>query len=254
VLAGPSTGPAQLALYDTHLTVVPDQGDPWQIPLGALTDLVDREDPPAIAVSEYTFGMMGRQRTEFRDAVAKRRDETARTLHAITGHDSLRDGWGVTAEELGGFQYLLERVSSPERSECATVLLSRATAPARLGFVQLLDPDGEGLTPPEGLVDPWASFLLVPVGARTVLEMLAGPKAATYVFQAQIDSVNRDLQALHFRRAPLALSEAQAELAPSNPHRLALRKLEPLKRLRAATVGRVIHNDAWGESLALALA
>jgi hypothetical protein len=43
-------------------------------------------------------------------------------------------------------------------------------------------------------------FLLVPVGPLTVLEILAGPAAATYVFRDEIESVNRDLQLLHFRR------------------------------------------------------
>ena len=43
----------------------------------------------------------------------------------------------------------------------------------------------------------WAVFLLVPVDLGTVLEMLAGPAAATYVFRKEIDAVNRDLQLLH---------------------------------------------------------
>jgi hypothetical protein len=258
VLEGPSTGPAQIELYDTHITVVPERGDPWQVPLGALTELEDREDPPAIAVSAYggrtVLGMLGRQRGSFRDAVLERRDGTARSLHAITGHDGFRDGLGLTADRIGGFQYLLGRVTSSEREECARTLMASATAPARLGFVQLLDPDGEGLAAPEGLTAPWASFLLVPVGTRVVLEMLAGPQAATYVFQAPLDAVNEDLQALHFRRAPLALTESQAELAPTNPHRLALRKLEPLRRLRAATAARLIHKDGWKDALQVALA
>ena len=88
----------------------------------------------------------------------------------------------------------------------------------------------------------------------TVLEILAGPSAATYVFREDIDAVNRDLQLLHFRRGPLALTAEQAELTPSNPHRLALRKVEPLQRLRASTVARLIHDESWHESLRSALA
>ena len=45
-----------------------------------------------------------------------------------------------------------------------------------------------------------------------MLEILAGPSAATYVFEAPIEDVNRDLQLLHFRRGALALTEAEAEL------------------------------------------
>ena len=65
------------------------------------------------------------------------------------------------------------------------------------------------------------------------------------MFRDDIDTVNRDLQLLHFRRAPLALSEEQAAISVDNPQRLALRKLEPLKRLRSAIVARIIHNEGW---------
>jgi hypothetical protein len=81
-----------------------------------------------------------------------------------------------------------------------------------------------------------------------VLEMLAGPSAATYVFRDEIEAVNRDAQLLHFRRAPLALSEEQAAITADNPHRLALRKLEPLRRLRSAMVARIVHNDRWASA------
>jgi hypothetical protein len=122
-----------------------------------------------------------------------------------------------------------------------------------LGFVQLLDPDREGLLSPTPLPANWASFLLVPLGELTVLEILAGVSAATYAFRGDIDVINRDLQLLHFRRAPLALTDEQATLTPANPHRLALRKLEPLRRLRDATVARVIHNDGWSTSVRAAI-
>ena len=69
-----------------------------------------------------------------------------------------------------------------------------------------------------------------------------------------IEAVNRDLQALHFRLAPLALTEQQAEVTPVNPHRLALRKLEPLQRLRQGTTARLLHTEGWAEALHSALA
>jgi hypothetical protein len=87
-----------------------------------------------------------------------------------------------------------------------------------------------------------------------VLEILAGPGAATYVFRGEIGAVSRDLQALHFRRAPLALTPQQAEVTPANPHRLALRRLEPLIRLRACTTARIVHNEGWAAALTQALA
>ena len=99
----------------------------------------------------------------------------------------------------------------------------------------------------------WASFLLVPIGSLTVLEILAGPSAATYVFGAPVDVVNQDLQALHFRRHALALQGSAAELTPQNPSRLALRKLEPLIRLRRAIRARIIHSEGWQEGVRVAL-
>jgi hypothetical protein len=99
----------------------------------------------------------------------------------------------------------------------------------------------------------WASFLLVPAGPRVVLEILAGPSAATYVFEGDIAEINRDLQQLHFRRAQLALSDAHAAITPDNPHRLALRKLAPLQRLRAATRARLTHTGDWSGAVRAAL-
>jgi hypothetical protein len=123
----------------------------------------------------------------------------------------------------------------------------------RLGYAQLLDPDGETLAARAPLPEHWASFLLVPVGPRVVLEVLAGPSAATYVFEGTIEEINRDLQQLHFRRAQLALGDAQASITPDNPHRLALRKLAPLQRLRAATRARLTHTGDWSGALLAAV-
>jgi hypothetical protein len=164
------------------------------------------------------------------------------------------DGQGVARASLEGFEYLLERSCNAERFDGAKALLALAAGgEARLGYVQLLDPDSDPVRARAPLPEHWASFLLVPVGPRVALEILAGPSAATYVFEADIADINRDLQQLHFRRAQLALSDAQAVIMPDNPHRLALRKLEPLKRLRAATRARVIHDAGWGEAIRAAV-
>jgi hypothetical protein len=134
-----------------------------------------------------------------------------------------------------------------------SALLAAADAEPRLGFVQLLDPDAEALQSPTALPEHWAAFLLVPTGALVVLEILAGPAAATYVFKGAIEAVNRDLQALHFRRSPLALTDEQAVVTPVNPHRLALRRLAPLQRLRACITARIIHTEGWAKALRSAL-
>ena len=243
-------GPVEIQVYPTHVTLVASDQDPVQIPLGALVSIEGAATPSTVALSglglRVELGRLGRRREALIDAVTAARDLQARTLTAYIGRSVFADGRGVPCASLEGFDYLLERCCSPGRLDGARELLSLAAGgEPRLGFAQLLDPDSEAAGARAPLPENWASFLLVPVGPRVVLEILAGPSAATYVFEGDIAEVNRDLQQLHFRRAQLAFSEAQAAITPDNPHRLALRKLEPLKRLRAATRARVIHAGDW---------
>lgn len=249
--------PVELQVYDTHLTVVPEDADPWQVPLGAVTAHRTTDDPPAVVLDSghrrTVIGQLGRRRDTLFRALNHRLEQQARQLAEITGQPGFADGLGLARNRVEGFERLRERYTAPDRTACAATLLTHATGEPRLGFVQLLDPEAESLRPPESLPQPWASFLLVPVAALTVLEILAGPAAATYVFRGAVEEVNHDLQALHFRRAPLALTDAQAEVLAGNPHRLALRRLEPLGRLRGGTAARLIHGTGWGEALGRAL-
>jgi hypothetical protein len=250
--------PAELQVYNTHVTLVPQAGDPWQVPLGALTAVQIQEDPPGVLLkteaARTVVGQLARHQDAFRRAVVDRFEAQARLLTQLTGQAGFADGLGIPRARIGGFERLRERFTAPERTACAEPLLAIASDEPRLGFVQLLDPDAEALQSPEALPENWASFLLVPVGALTVLELLAGPSAATYVFRGGIEAVSRDLQALHFRRSPLALTGQPAELTAANPHRLALRKLEPLRRLREVTTARLIHTENWVKALHTALA
>ena len=258
VLAGGGQNAAELQVYDTHVTVVPIDADPWQVPLGALTDVRAQLEPPGVILEARsgltTFGRLARRREAIEVAIIERREAQRDLLAELTGQSVFSDGWGVARAEVRDFDQLLERFTAPERVLGRSTLVAAATSEPRLGFVQLVDPDGDALQCPARLPDNWAAFVLVPVGSLTVLEIIAGPSAATYVFRDEIDAVNRDLQLLHFRRAPLALTAEQAQLTASNPHRLALRRLEPLRRLRSAMVARLIHNDGWREALRAAVA
>ena len=250
--------PADFQVYPTHVTVVPQDGDPFQVPLGALTGIAAQEEPPAVALvtgqGRTVAGQLARKRDAFAHAVTKARDAQATLLAEATGQGGFADGLGVPRSRVSGFDALLERFTAPDRLEGARTLCAKAQGgEPHLGFVQLLDPEGDAAASPEALPEHWASFLLVPVGALTVLEILAGPSAATYVFRGGIEAVSRDLQMLHFRRSPLALTGQQAELTAANPHRLALRKLESLRRLREGTTARLIHTESWVKALQNAL-
>lgn len=247
--------PAEFQVYDTHVTIVPADADPHQLPLGALTAVEGQDDPPAVRLADGSgstiIGNLGRQRDALLRAVTERRDAQARVLNALTGLRCFADGLAVPRPDVAGFDDLVKRYTAPDRAACAARLLAAAQgAEPRLGFVQLLDPDPDSADEgPTALPEPWASFLLVPLGGRVAFEILTGPAAATYVFEGDAAVVGSHLQALHARRAPLALSEDDARLTPANPYRLALRRLEPLRWLRGATRARLVHNDGWEAEL-----
>lgn len=250
--------PVELQVYSTHITIVPANADPWQIPLGVLLDVAVSDDPPSVVLvtgdGRIAIGQLARSRDAFHASISAQRNAQAQLLARYTNRSGFADGLGIPRDRISGFDALLERCCCADRIDGARkILASESGGQSRLGFVQLLDPDAESLQAKSALPGNWASFLLVPAGNRVVLEILAGPSAATYVFEGDIDAVNRDLQLLHFRRAGLALSAAQAEITPDNPHRLALRRLEPLKRLRAAIRGRLVHGADWSAALAKAL-
>ena len=250
--------PVAIQVYPTHITLVPSKQDPVQLPLGGLVSIQGTESPPVVELRgagvAITLGHLGRQHDGFLRAVTAARDLQAQTLAGYTGRNVFADGQGVARASLEGFDYLLERSCSPQRLDGARELLGLAAGgEPRFGYVQLLDPDADSAPARAPLPEHWASFLLVPVGPRVVLEILAGPSAATYVFEGDIADINRDLQLLHFRRAQLALSEAQAAITPDNPHRLALRRLAPLQRLRTATRARVVHSAEWSGAMLAAV-
>ena len=254
VLEPPPVRPAEFQVYDTHVTIVPDDGDPYQIPLGALTDTRAQDDPPAVLLAtrrdRMLVGQLGRGRDPFLRAMVERRQAQSQLLSKLTGVGCFSDGLAVPRSEVGHFDDLVRRFCAPDRARCAERLLSAVSGgEPRLGFVQLLDPEAESLPGSTALPQPWACFLLVPLGKRVVFEIVAGPAAATYVFEGDPAVVGSYLQAMHARRAPLALSDVEARITPANPNRLALRKLEPLRQLRDATRARLIHNDGWEAAL-----
>jgi hypothetical protein len=244
---------ARFLVFPTHVAVVPKTGDPFQIPYGDVTAVSFEEAAWAVVLETSSgpvaFGGLARQTDAFQRAVANARDAQARRLEAIAGTPAFADGRGVAAEALPEFDRLLEAWTAPERAECAAAILAAADRrTTRIGLVELLDPDGESLSAGAPLPQNVAAFLLAEVRGKVVLEILSGPSAATYVFKGDVEAINRDLQQLHFRRRPLALSEKEAVGEAGRPYRLALRKLEPLKRLRAAITARLLHTEGWADA------
>lgn len=254
-VVAPEFAAADLLLYPTHLAVAPAFGDAWQIPLGAVGaidhDAVDWTVAVEARGSLVRFGQLGRDTEKFAGALRSAVDRSREALGAPAS-SPFADGRGIAETALPAFRDRVARWCAPERAGCAEAILARATAP-RLGLVKLLDTDGEKLASPDPLPESVAAFLLAPVGRAVVLEILSGPSAATYVFEGEVEAINRDLQEIHFRRRPLQLPDAELA-SPASPYRLAARRLAPLRRLRGATRARIVHDERWGASLERALA
>lgn len=270
--------PAWLRVYPTHLAAVPRGGLPFQIPWGAVEEIRLEESSYSILFRSGSetrrIGRLGRRTEAFQRACEEaRREQQERIVLAVTPHlpvlppiasrrllAGFQDGLGVAQSVLdaaapGAFHRLLERVSSAERLERAKNLVASAVpGEARVGIVELLDENEGGEDAQEKaaptLGENLAAFLLVPIASApaVALELLCGPAAATYLFRipegnasAGLSSINADLQAIHFRRAVLALTETRAAGPEGRPYRLALRAVPAVFRLRAATVGRLIH-------------
>jgi hypothetical protein len=278
---------AWLRVYPTHLAAMPRGGLPLQVPWGAVEEIRFDEPSYSVVLRagavERRFGRLARKTEAFRLACEEaRREQQERIALAVKPHlpalspiasrrltGAFQDGLGVSRSVLeavapGSFDGLIELLASGERRERARKLAA-ASRPgeARVGIVELLDAEQRteegagketGTAPPQAETPPLsenlAAFLLAPLAAAPVvaLELLCGPAAATYVFQANaadpaggLAGINVDLQTIHFRRAVLALTEAQALAAAGRPYRLALRAVPAVARLRAATLARIAH-------------
>lgn len=250
---------ARLLVWPTHVAVVPAGADPFQVPLGGVTDVRFTEGTWEVVLDApggpFHFGRLARRTDAFARSVRAARAAMLERCASASGTRLFADGRAVAASVLGSdFERLLEAWSAPERLEGAREIVRRAGRErSAIGLAELLDPDEEGLAAKAELPENTAAFLLAEVRGRTVLELLSGPSAATYVFRGTRAGIAADLAALHFRRRGLALSRAE-EIGPAGrPYRLALRRLEPLKRLRAATRARIVHDARWSDSLAMAL-
>ena len=165
--------PAEIQVYDTHVTIVPADGDPWQIPLGALTAIERQAEPPGVVFQarngqRTTVGRLGRKRDEFHRAVTEQRDAQGELLAAFTGSSAFADGLGVARGQVADFDAMVKRWSAPARAAGAAALIDLARgAEPRLGLAQLLDPDSDSMEAAVALPVHWASFLLVPIGSLT---------------------------------------------------------------------------------------
>jgi hypothetical protein len=240
---------AILLVYATHLTVVPAEADPWQVPFGSMRSIRHDADEWRIEIharrGTVRIGRLARNTDAFHRVLSKAWEEQKKTLAAASGSELFADGDAVSIRAIAHPERLLAAWTAPERAAGAAWITAHPKLDElRLGLVELLDYE-QGMAAPTDLGENVAAFLLARFGDRVVMELLSGPSAATYVFRGTIDEIGADLQELHFRRRALSFAESDLASEEARPYRLALRRLVPLARLRAATVARVIHNDGW---------
>ncbi|HEY0590178.1 MAG TPA: hypothetical protein VGF40_00310 [Thermoanaerobaculia bacterium] len=253
VFAGAVETDAILLVYSTHLTVVPAEADPWQLPFGAVRSI--RRDADAWRIEIHArrgavrIGRLARKTDAFHRALAKAWDAQKRKLAAASGSDLFADGDAVSVRAIAHPERLLAAWTAPERAASAAWITAHPQLDElRLGLVELLDYE-QGMAAPSDLGENVAAFLLARFGDRIVMELLSGPSAATYAFRGSMDDIGADLQELHFRRRALSFTESELSSEEARPYRLALRRLAPLARLRAATVARLIHGEGWENAM-----
>ena len=106
VLGGTSPRPADLHVFDTHVTIVPQDGDPWQVPLGAVTAVRTTDDPPALVLETdagaTTIGQLARRRDACHTLIVRRLEEQRLLLEELTGQPGFSDGRGVPRAAIEG--------------------------------------------------------------------------------------------------------------------------------------------------------
>ena len=92
-------------------------------------------------------------------------------------------------------------------------------------------------------------FVLAPVGDLVAVEATDADDRATYIFRVDdVDRLNAVLVLTTFRREVYSLPDAEL-----GKWATAVRVLEPVRWLRSALAGRVIHDDSWPDKIRAAL-
>jgi hypothetical protein len=176
---------ARFEVYDTHVTVVPEDRDPWQVPLGTLTGVREEPEPPGI-----TCNTRGPNDARRLDGSVMRACNDHRAARRAAAHAGRADGRGWLT---GGARPTEVRdytgcSSGPaRRSGCrAPARCSAAIADPRIGRSCSIRPRVLVRRP----LPATGGVPAQPVGAGTVLEMLRPVRG--HVCSGEDDVVNRD--------------------------------------------------------------
>ena len=226
-------------IIDVHLcagclVVEPRGGAAVAVPLPSIVDVV--RDGWKITVTQRVFepviiSGLGQRTDEFVSDLRRARDDLGAATRAAAGV-AVDDGWAVEpAGEIRGL------VLGGERATEAEVLAGLAGDRLRVGMWT----DGGRFVMP---------FLLAPVGGLVAVEATDADDRATYIFEVDdVERLNAVLVLTTFRREVYSLADADLGRWAT-----AVRTIEPVRWLRGALAGRVVHDDAWPDKVRAASA
>lgn len=264
-VVGEASAEVEVRLYDTRLSLHPDDGDPTVIEYGDLRSVrFDESSYSTVLEMEHggsiSLGQLGRRSREVPALLRERLLALARWLAAAerqslgggTG-EPWRDGRSIPLAGLHPDALASLARAAGERAAFLEALLSaQPPLDLRLGL-KVLATDGftEGFPLQIDDEDPGPLRVCAWLWAGHALEVLGEEDRATYVFdpgRATIADLERCLCRIQFRRDPIRL-ESGAEGA--GQYALAIERVSELHDLRGACRGRAIHTtpDAWVASL-----
>jgi hypothetical protein len=179
--------------------------------------------------------------------------------------DVARDGWTITIHQRVFDPIVLRGLGA--RTDEFVLALDRARGPfAGDGWAVSGEPASGGRAEEVALLSELAGdrlragvwtdggrtsmpFVLAPVGDLVAVEATDADDRATYIFRVDdVDRLNAVLVLTTFRREVYSLPDAEL-----GKWATAVRVLEPVRWLRSALAGRVIHDDAWPDKIRAAL-
>jgi hypothetical protein len=258
---------AQIRLYGSNLAALPVAADPTQVRLADIDSVAFDESTYTVvleaATGQLAISKLAKKTEDFREKLAEvldaLRNRTAAVLHdrfPFLSPDQLRDlvmtmpeGRSASRESLAAIHprlpdALVKVAVDDDLAPYFEELRKFATGSWHAGFKFTRDED------------ELFFWFFMPIKGKDIVawEATTGTGRATYFFRGSttVEQLTRGLALVNFRREPVYLPDESLEQQPKF-HRYAIgaRKLEDLRRLRAAYLGRAIHSstEEWMEQL-----
>ncbi|MCL2787170.1 MAG: hypothetical protein FWD59_01525 [Micrococcales bacterium] len=272
-----------IAILDDAVLFRPPSVLARRIPLAFVSSLVTGEYETTLGLvdgSQYTLSRLGRRLRPMTDAIAallRGLHETSRervrdldpTLSAAAGDEAARLLLPGRAASLSSLAAVAPSLVPALRARAESA--GRAASFDLLAEVSGLDRMcvglGTPLDPSDGPPTVWmmaASRADAPAGGKSpaCLEMALGEEDASATFRYEFPGpweefwprLNRAIEAIEFRREVISLPEEALFLPQHSDAAMSVQRTWPLRFVREAFAGRIIHSEVWGEKATAFLA